>query len=84
VVGRTFTIKISGYVFESTVQLRIRDDNGVIVRTRVLDLSAGAPEIGSIEVSETLDPGTYTLEAYFVSLADSSVQALDDHGITVK
>jgi hypothetical protein len=31
-----------------------------------------------------LEPGRYTLEAFFESLADGSVQALDDHAIVVR
>lgn len=82
-VGPSFDAYISGSVFEATVRLRVRNSAGTVVQDHVITLSAGAPARGEKHTTITLTPGSYTLEAFFVSLADSSIQALDDHHITV-
>ncbi|MGE5830905.1 MAG: Gmad2 immunoglobulin-like domain-containing protein [Micromonosporaceae bacterium] len=82
-VGRSFDVYIAGTVFEATVRLRVRNSAGTVVQDHVLTLSAGAPARGEVHTTITLTPGSYTLEAFFVSLADGSIQALDGHHITV-
>jgi Immunoglobulin-like domain of bacterial spore germination/Sporulation and spore germination len=82
-VGRSFDAYISGTVFEATVRLVVRNSAGTVVQDHVLMLSAGAPERGEVHTTITLTPGSYTLEAFFVSLADGSIQGLDGHHIVV-
>ena len=50
---------------------------------RFVMLSAGAPQRGEAFVELTLTPGRYTIEAFYYSLRDDSIQAMDDHVITV-
>jgi hypothetical protein len=82
-VGRSFEVYIAGTVFEATVRLRVRNSAGTVVQDHVLMLSVGAPERGELHTRIELTPGSYTLEAFYVSLADGSIQGLDDHHITV-
>jgi hypothetical protein len=82
-VGRSFTVYLAGIVFEGTVNLRIRGAGGKVVFEQVVQLSAGAPALGEARVPVTLAPGKYTVESFFVSLKDSSVQGVDDHDFTV-
>jgi hypothetical protein len=78
-VGRSFTAYVAGIVPEGTVNLRVRDTGGQVVDERVLQLSAGAPALGEVRVPLTLPTGRYTIEAFYVSLKDSSIQWVDDH-----
>ena len=82
-VEPTFRVHIDGAVFEATAVLRVRDANGTIVDERSVMLSMGAPARGDAFVELTLPPGRYTLEAFYYSAADGSVQGIDDHEITV-
>lgn len=82
-VGRTFTIHVDGTVFEATVNLRVRDASGTTVQETFVTLDEGAPARGEATTTLTLAPGRYTLEAFVYSMADGSVQAMDDHDITV-
>ncbi|MEV4515955.1 Gmad2 immunoglobulin-like domain-containing protein [Dactylosporangium sp. NPDC049525] len=82
-VGRSFTVHLAGIVWEGTVNLRVRGTGGVVVVERVVQLSVGAPAVGEARVPLTLPPGRYTVEAYYISMADSSVQGVDDHEFTV-
>jgi hypothetical protein len=82
-VSRTFDVHLAGSVFEAAARLRVRDAGGNVVRDDQVMLSIGAPSRGEAHVSLTLPPGTYTLEAYYVSQADGSERGLDDHTITV-
>ncbi|GGM49083.1 GerMN domain-containing protein [Dactylosporangium sucinum] len=81
--GRSFTVYLAGVVHEGTVQLRIRGAGGKVVFERTVQLSAGAPALGEARVPVTLPPGRYTVESWYVSMQDSSVQAVDDHEFTV-
>lgn len=83
VVGKTFTVHLAGIVFEGTVQLRVRGTGGAVVVEQVVQLSAGAPAVGEARVPLTLPPGRYTVEAFFLSAADGSVQGVDDHEFSV-
>lgn len=82
-VGRSFTVHLAGIVFEGTVNLRVRSAVGTVVIERVVQLSVGAPAVGEARVPLTLPPGRYTVEAYYISMADSSVLGVDDHEFTV-
>jgi hypothetical protein len=82
-VGKTFTVYLAGIVFEGTVNLRIRGPGGRLVDERVVQLSAGAPALGEARVPVTLPSGPYTVEAYYLSPQDGSVQWVDDHDFTV-
>ncbi|MET7418287.1 Gmad2 immunoglobulin-like domain-containing protein [Dactylosporangium sp. NPDC005555] len=82
-VGRTFTVHLAGIVHEGTVNLRIRASGGTAVLEQVVQLSVGAPAVGEARVPLTLGPGRYVIEAYYVSVADGSVQGVDDHDFTV-
>jgi hypothetical protein len=82
-VGRTFQVHLDGAVFEATANLRVRNASGAIVDERTVTLPIGAPGRGDAFVELTLAPGRYTLEAFYFSPADSSVQGMDDHEIAV-
>lgn len=79
----TFDVHIAGIVPEATLRLRVRSTAGTVVSDRQVMLGAGAPAQGEAHVPLTLAPGTYTLEAYLVSLEDGSEQGLDTHTVTV-
>jgi hypothetical protein len=83
-VARTFTVHLDGAVPEATVQLWVRDGAGTVVGRHTITLDAGGPARGQALTSLTLPPGRYTLEAFYTSLDDGSVQSLDDHEITVR
>jgi hypothetical protein len=83
VVGREVDVHVAGFVFEATAQLRVRRGEEVVAE-RVLTLSAGGPAQGEANVTLTLAPGTYVIEAYELSAVDGSVQHLDDHTVTVR
>jgi spore germination protein GerM len=83
-VGRTFEIHLAGTVFEATVNLRVRAPSGDLVLETFANLDAGAPARGQTKMTMELLPGQYTLEAFVYSMADGSVQAMDDHTITVR
>jgi hypothetical protein len=82
-VGGSFQVQLDGRVFEATVNLRVRDAGGAIVDEDFATLSDGAPARGQATLQLTLAPGRYTLEAFYFSPADGSIQAMDDHEITV-
>ncbi len=74
---------VQGTTFEATVVLRILNSDGGLIEERPLTLDAGPPARGVVTTPVTLSPGTYTLRAFYYSAEDSSVQAMDDHEITV-
>jgi hypothetical protein len=76
-------VHLAGIVWEGTVNLRVRGPGGALVAEQVVQLSVGAPALGEAHVPLTLAPGRYTVEAFFVSQKDSSVQWVDDHDFTV-
>jgi hypothetical protein len=82
--GTAVTVHLAGIVFEGTIQMRIRDTHGAVVVQKTVQLSVGAPAQGTATVHVTLKAGKYTIEAYEVSLKDSSIVALDGHPFTVK
>lgn len=82
-VDDSFQVQLDGRVFEATVNLRVRTAAGVLHEETFATLSAGAPARGQATVPLTLPPGRYTLEAFYYSPADGSVQGMDDHEITV-
>ena len=59
------------------VNLRIRGAGGVVADERVVPLDAEA------RVSVTLPSGRYTIEAFYLSATDGSVQWVDDHDFNV-
>jgi hypothetical protein len=83
-VNQEFTVHIDGKVPESNVILRVLTPTGETVHSEPVTLGEGSPNRPEAHVRLTLPPGSYTLQAYFESLADGSVQALDDHAITVR
>jgi len=83
-VNPTFEVHINGSVPEANVILRVRDSGGTIVYEEPQTLSVGGPGRGDIKLPMTLAPGAYTLEAFYESPDDGSIQALDDHRITVR
>jgi len=82
-VGRAVRVHLDGAVFEATAQLRVRDSRGATVHEQFVTLSNGAPARGEAFVDLELVPGQYTVEAFFFSPQDGSVQGMDDHAITV-
>ncbi|HKE64134.1 MAG TPA: GerMN domain-containing protein [Micromonosporaceae bacterium] len=83
VTGTSVTVNLAGIVFEGTIQMRVRSAAGKVVVQKTVQLSVGAPVQGVATVHITLTPGTYTVEAYEVSLKDGSIVALDGHTFTV-
>lgn len=83
VSGREIQIHVDGRVFEATVNLRVLGEGGAFVGETFVTLSAGAPDRGEATTTMHLHPGRYTIEAFVYSMADGSVQAMDDHEITV-
>ncbi|MET7395298.1 GerMN domain-containing protein [Dactylosporangium sp. NPDC005572] len=81
--GRSFVVYLAGVVHEGTVQLRIRGAGGKVVFEQTVQLTAGAPALGEARVPVTLPPGRYTVESWYVSMKDGSIQAVDDHEFTV-
>lgn len=84
VSGTSVTVHLAGIVFEGTIQLRIRNSSGTVIKQQTVQLTVGAPAQGTATVHLTLAPGSYTVEAYEVSLKDSSIVALDGHPFTVQ
>jgi hypothetical protein len=82
-VGRTVRVFIAAEVFEATVRLRIRSAAGSTVVDRQVVVDTRTSPRGSAVVQETLAPGKYTVEAFFLSERDGSVQGVDNHDITV-
>ncbi len=83
-VGKTFTVHVAGIVFEATMRVRVRSSSGQIVKDQTITLDNGAPAQGEATLQLTLPSGRYTVEAFFLSARDGSVQGMDDHSITVK
>ncbi len=83
-LGPTFTVRVAGIVFEGSVQVRVRDSAGVVVRQSSVQLDRGAPAQGEAKLSLTLPPGRYTVQAYTLSIRDGSEQALDSHPVTIR
>lgn len=86
-VGHTISVHVNGTVFEATMVVLVRNATGAeLVRKSVL-LDAGPPARGEARVSISLPAsapaGSYTIEAFFLSAADGSVQGMDDHVVTV-
>jgi hypothetical protein len=82
-VSRSFDVHIAGVVFEATARLRVLDSAGDVVVDQPVTLSAGAPAQGVVHVPVTLEPGTYTVQAFYLSAQDGSEQGMDDHTFTV-
>ncbi len=82
-VGRNVRVHIDGVVWEATAHLIVRRSDGAVVHDDFVMLSSGPPNRGEAYVDLTLPPGRYTVEAFYYSAMDSSVQAMDDHEITV-
>jgi hypothetical protein len=83
-LNREFTVHVYGSVPEANAILRILGASGETVHTQAVTLDAGGPLWGEVQVRVTLEPGRYTVQTYFESFEDGSVQALDDHEITVR
>ncbi len=83
-LGHTFNVYLAGIVPEATVRLRVRNASGNVLSDQAVALSAGAPALGEARLSLSEVPGTYTVEAYVVSLRDGSEQYLDNHVVTVR
>jgi hypothetical protein len=76
-------VQVSAEVFEATARLRIRSADGrTVVDRQIMVDTTGGPR-GEVSVPITLAPDRYTVEAFFLSERDGSVQGMDDHRITV-
>jgi hypothetical protein len=86
VAGRNgVTINVAGIVFEATMRVRVLDSADKVVFDRTITLTAGPPAQGTGSVrTPPLAPGLYKVEGFFLSAADSSIQAMDDHTFTVR
>jgi hypothetical protein len=82
-VSQNFEVHVAGAVFEATARVRVRDAGGAVVDDKVLTLDAGAPARGQGTLPLMLAPGRYTIEVFYVSMADGSEKGLDDHDVTV-
>jgi hypothetical protein len=82
-VGKTFTVHVSGYVSEATINIRARQGDRIVRQTFVT--VAGDGHFGEARTQLTLPAGRYTLEAYAPSNATAGRPLfLDDHAITVR
>jgi len=81
-VGRDVTLHFAGIVFEATLNYEILQ-NGKVVKHEVITLDPGHPAMGEKKVTVRLSPGTYVVQAYEISMADSSRQHVDNHTFTV-
>jgi hypothetical protein len=84
-VSGTVTVFAAGIVPEAQMRVRIRNASNQIVYDHGLLLSIGAPSqgTGTLKVAG-LAPGTYTVEGFYYSLKDGSVQGTDNHTFTVR
>ncbi|NUT03497.1 MAG: hypothetical protein HOV76_08445 [Hamadaea sp.] len=82
-VGRDVTLHLAGIVFENTLNYEILQ-NGKVVRHEVVTLEPGHPAMGEKKVTVRLSPGAYVVQAYEISMADSSRQHVDNHTFTVR
>ena len=81
-VGRTFTVHVSGYVHEATINIRVRKGNQT-VRTTFVTV-AGTGLFGEARTRLTLPAGRYTIEAFAPNNASGLGDLfLDDHEVTV-
>jgi hypothetical protein len=84
-VGRTFAVVVDGSVFESSAVLRVRDASGTVVLERSVQVgSVLMPNRAAATVPVTLPAGRYTVEGFYWSMKDGSVQSLDNHVFTVR
>jgi hypothetical protein len=83
-VPTTFTVHVSGAVYESTMYLRVRQGDQTVSQTFVNVTSASEDRFGEAKTTMTLPPGNYIIEAYGESGVGVGVDALDDHTITVR
>ncbi len=82
-VAPTFTVHVSGSVFESTVQLRVRQGDQTVTEKFITLAGGSEGQFGEAKTSLTLSPGSYIVEAYAESAVDGRVSFLDNHTITV-
>ncbi len=82
-VAPTFTVHVSGSVFESTVQLRVRQGDQTVSEKFVTLAGGSEDRFGEAKTTMTLSPGSYVVEAYAESAVDGRVFFLDNHTITV-
>ncbi|NUR71077.1 MAG: hypothetical protein HOU81_09665 [Hamadaea sp.] len=81
-VGQDVTVHLAGIVFENTLNYEILQ-NGKVVRHEVVTMDPGSPAMGEKTLTVRLSPGTYVVQAYEISMADSSRQHVDNHTFTV-
>jgi len=82
-VARTFTIHVSGSVFESTIQVRVRQGDRTVSERYVTVGTSPAGKFGEAKTTVTLSPGSYIVEVYAESAVDGREMFLDNHTITV-
>lgn len=82
-VGQTFTIHVSGSVFESTIQVRVRQGDRTVNQRFVTVSGSNMGNFGEAKTTMTLPPGSYVVEAYAESAIDGRATFLDNHMITV-
>jgi len=79
------TIFVAGIVFEATMRVRVTSSTGTVVLDKSVLLSAGPPSQGTATLkTPALAPGTYTVEGFYLSAKDGSVQGMDNHTFTVR
>jgi hypothetical protein len=76
-------VHVSGSVFESTVQLRVRQGDQTVSDKFVTLAGGSEDQFGEAKTTMTLSPGSYVVEAYAESAVDGRVSFLDNHTITV-
>lgn len=84
ITGRAVTVNLAGIVYEATGRLRVRNASGATVVDRQVMYSISGPTQGTAKVNLNLAPGKYTIEAFYYSAKDGSLQGMDDHTFTVK
>ncbi len=76
------TVKVSGNVFEGTVNWQLLDATGTKVDEGFVTTSMGQWTQASIDLG-TLDPGTYTIRCLEFSPKDGKPGNVDDKTFTV-
>ena len=81
-VDNPVSVDVTGNVFEGNVNWSLTDGNSTTVDEGYATTSMGSWTTASVDLGQ-LDPGTYTFEAYEVSMADGDEINVDSKTFTV-
>ncbi|MBB5872686.1 hypothetical protein F4553_006120 [Allocatelliglobosispora scoriae] len=79
------TVNVAAIVWEATMRVRIRNSADAIVFDKSVLVNAGPPSQGTATVrTQALPAGTYTVEGFYFSARDGSIQAMENHTFTIR